>query len=73
MIGQLSFFSRVLFGRTEIAPKSHGRVKRQYKSGDARNDVRVLLFFRHTVVWTLLLNFFGIKDEFVKVKFKKGK
>jgi hypothetical protein len=43
VIGQLSFFSRVLFGRTEIAPKSHGRVKRQYKSGDARNDVRALL------------------------------
>jgi hypothetical protein len=45
VIGQFLFFSRVLFGRTEIAPKSHGRVKRQYKSGDARNDVRVLLIF----------------------------
>jgi hypothetical protein len=63
----------VLFGRTEIAPKSHGRVKRQYKSGDARNDVRVLLIFETCSRLDSVINFLCIKDKFVKVKFKKGK
>jgi hypothetical protein len=32
----LFFWTWVLFGRTDIAPESHSRIKRQHKSGDAR-------------------------------------